>query len=211
MHSTGERINKTGLISSVFLYRRSPNVSSIILRYRFLSNRNQTFVLAHHPQESILSKAAIAFTGLAINTLEFPYLLVFLPRVDVLVQSAMVFNTIKGLAIPCRRMLSFALAIAYGCLYTFHTKLSEIWLRFNIVLIIIFALLSGGKYVKASLGMLIIAVQLYRSYLDTEAIWATIVISFYLIRLEREYQPEHNSTSGTYSIIPQAAVDDTIA
>jgi len=149
----------------------------------------------------------IALTGLAVGTLELPYLLVFLPRVDVLVQSAMVFSVVNGLTIACRRVLSFGLAITYGCLYTFHTKLPEVWLRFNIALILMFAFLSGGRYVVATIGMIAVAVQLYRSYLDTEAIWATIVIAFYLIRLEREPQLLTNSPHRSYDVIPEIIIE----
>jgi hypothetical protein len=164
--------------------------------------------VVHHPQDSILSKAFIAFIGLAVGRLEIPYLLVFLPRIDVLVQSAMVFNAVSGLAIPCKRMMSFGLAIAYGCLYIFHTKLPETWLRFNIALLLLLAFLSEGRHVLGILGMMVVAVQLYRSYMDTEAIWATLVIAFYLIRLGREPQLATNSPHQSYDIVPEIVVDD---
>lgn len=206
MQLTGERTNKIGSVSTFSLFRRSPNVSSIAVRYRLLSKRTQTHVVVHHPQESILSKAFIAFIGLAIGTLEIPYLLVFLPRLDVLVQSAMVFNSLKGLNVPCKRMLSFALALSYGCLYTFHTKLPDVWLRFNIALVLILALLSRGKYVVTTIAMIAVAVQLYRIYLDTEAIWATIVVAFYFIRIEAE--SDHGGVPLSYDFVPQITIED---
>lgn len=186
MQLVGGRINSPLSVGRIADYKRQPNVSSLAVRYRILSERKDMRVEFYQPKESIANKAMVALIGLLIDGLELPYLLVFVPRIDVLVQSAMVYDTISGLALPCSKMLSSAFAIAYGCLSIFHTKFPDLWLRFNILLILLVGLLSGNRYVAASIGMLVIAVEIHRSYFDPEAIWATIVIAFYLVRLIKD-------------------------
>jgi general stress protein CsbA len=127
----------------------------------------------------------IAMVGLSVPTIGIPYLLVFLPQLDVLIQSVMVYDIIAGFKIPCRTFISFILAIAYGCMSIFYNWMPDLWLRFNICLIMGIAIVANNRYVATTLVMLIVAVSIYKAYLDTEGIWATIVITYYLIRLER--------------------------
>jgi hypothetical protein len=105
--------------------------------------------------------------GLLVPAMEIPYLLVFLPRIDVVIQSVMVYDIISGFQMPFRSFISFALAILYGCLSIFHNRIPDLWLRFNICLIMGIAILANSQYIATTLVMLIVSLSIYKTYLDT--------------------------------------------
>jgi len=67
------------------------------------------------------------------------------------------------------------------------------------------AILANSRYITTTLVMLIVAVSIYKTYLDTEAIWAPIVITFYLMRLERSSDKQQHLP---YNSIPDMHLDD---